>query len=193
MESDLLVCSRSLLLFDQAAVWQTCPRLSLSSNWAKFECHLCSVNLAPSKILMAPSFIFFASGTVGFPLIRSSTCILLRSSATRCGVQDSQVSRWHSITPPSRKGEGIRPNRARVNTYFHHRINNTPSFPGGCQQLVSLIANRCMVFLSALLTTHSTPTLSCMMSDDDLRHHSKHNGVCPWIRRGKSEICSQGT
>ena len=51
-----------------------------------------------------------------------------------------------------------------LHAYFHHRINNSPLVPGGCQQLVSLIANRCMVFLSALLTTYSTPALSCMKS-----------------------------
>ena len=45
-----------------------------------------------------------------------------------------------------------------------NRINNTPLVPGGCQQLVSLIANRCMVFPSALLTMYSTPAFSCMKS-----------------------------
>ena len=48
------------------------------------------------------------------PVSRSSTYKLRRSSATISGSRSSQASKWASITPPSRKRDGARPNSARV-------------------------------------------------------------------------------
>ena len=81
--------------------------------------------------------------------------------------------------------------------------SSTPLVPGGCQQLVSLIENRCMVFLSALLTMYSTPSLSCMKSWPSaikahplLRYHSfplVYRGYARAIARDATRVITVNT
>ena len=59
---------------------------TLSDSSSKtFECHLCNLNLASSKISIASRFNSLASNVVGAPEIRSSTYRLFRTSATLSG------------------------------------------------------------------------------------------------------------
>ena len=84
----------------------------MDSNSATFECHLWSSKVASAKIIVAAFFISLALGTVVAPLIRSSTYIFLFILRTISGRLELQVSKCFSMTPPNKKGEGPKSNRA---------------------------------------------------------------------------------
>ena len=102
-----------------AAVWQTSGLQSDWFQWILTEEHLNAIYEVRSRRRQKSLWLHLSSllllGTVIPPLIRSSMYIFFFIAHTISGCLGLQVSKCCFMTPPNKKGEGPKENRALVN------------------------------------------------------------------------------
>lgn len=155
------------------------------------------MNVAFSKLSTVCSSSSFAHSTVASPLIRLSTWRLFCYSASTWGSPSSQVSRWYSITPPRRKGDGARLTRSTKvnlwvfflpqmkppsitvrlsNSYSQKRLLRSPTTATGCGRDVTSIRGG---FGGCII--HCTYFCWCgLFSDDRLMGNVEFNSLS-WL------------